>query len=371
MLTYGADMVVIGIFMGIVFMTCAVVILTTIYALRRGLGKTNLWLRKQHELQKAIRVASSAEPVMADEPIEEAAHPPDFGEDAGSTVFTYMPSKASPVSVPPPAEEKQAAVPSPDISSPEPEAAASHQEPIRVNEARPEQSKPVSDGLFQSEKINLTKPIGHEASSVNQVAPSSKSGQEAAAELKSSKTIPQPTPEAAVSHQAPIRVNEARPEQSKPVSAGLFQSEKINLSKPIGGKAVSVTKVVPSRKSGQEAAKLKASETIPQQTPEAAASHQEPIRVNEARPEQPEPVGAEPVQSESVEPEARSQVPPEKAEDKGMMGDLSELFSEEILEENDTGQLADNLNEVDISHLIADARSLLDDLKKYESDNSS
>ena len=52
------------------------------------------------------------------------------------------------------------------------------------------------------------------------------------------------------------------------------------------------------------------------------------------------------------------------------MGDLSELFGQEIAEENDTGQLANSLNDVDILNLVEDARQLLNNLKKPNSDSS-
>ncbi len=116
---------------------------------------------------------------------------------------------------------------------------------------------------------------------------------------------------------------------------------------------------------------MKANEAIPEQTPEPVASHQEPTQASEAATKQSEPVSAELVQSEPVQPETPPQeTPPEKAEGKETMGDLNDLFSEEMLEESDSGKLAGSLSDVDVFHLAADARSLLDNLKKDDSDNS-
>ncbi len=300
MVTYGADMVVLGIYMGIVFMTCAVVILTTIYALRQGLGKTNLWTWKQHKLTEEPQIDTSAEPVPVSEPIEEPVHPTDLEKDGNTPIVIQTSSEVSPASVSPPIEGEQAAIPSPDTPSPEPEPAASHQETTRVSEAEPEQSEPANAELAQSKSIRVTVPDSNKKM------------------VSSTQVIK-------------IKYNEPRQE---------------------------------------EAAKLKANEAIPEKTSEPAVSHQETTRVSEAEPEQSEPANAELVQSEPVQPEAPPQeTPPKKDEGKETLGDLTDLFSEEILEESDSSKLAGSMNDVDVFHLAADARSLLDNLKKDGSDS--
>jgi hypothetical protein len=271
-----ANILVIGIYMGIIFMTCAVVILTTIYTLKRGLGKTHPWKQKPHKFLKKPQMAELAESVPTNEPIEEQAQPPDLRKDDNTIVFTYTPSKVTRVSASPPAEETQATIPSPDVSNPEPEVVAS------------------------SEDVLGTEPIRNKTASLNQGIQHSKSGQEEAAELK---------------------VNDA----------------------------------------------------IPKQVSKSGASYQEPIRGRETRLKQPEPVnaGSVSVQSEAVQIETKpKEMPTKKIEEKKTMSDLSDVFSQEILEENDTGQLASSLNDVDISRLLEDARGLLSNLKKDDPANS-
>jgi len=316
-----ANVMVIGIYMGIIFMTCAVVILTTIYSLKRGLGKTHPWKRKQYKLLKRPRMAELAESVPANEPIEEQAQPPDFRKDDNTLVFTYVPSKVSPVPVSPPAEEEQATIPPPDISNPEPEV------------------------VVTSENFHGIEPTMNEMVSANQVEQYSKSRQEEAAALKANDAIPEQATESALSHQEPTQVSETKPKQPEPVNAQLTQSEDVHgtepiinkvtsLNQPVNAQSVqsedvhgtepiinkvtSLNQVVQSSKSRQEeAAELKANDTIPKQVYKSAASHQEPTRVSETKLKQPEPVNAGPAQSEPVHIETQpKKIPTKKAEDK-------------------------------------------------------
>ena len=80
------DMVIIGIYTGILFMTCTVVILTTIYVLKSGMGKARPWKRVNRKLLRQRRMAGPANNKPAGRRIQSPAL-----KEAGIATEIYYP----------------------------------------------------------------------------------------------------------------------------------------------------------------------------------------------------------------------------------------------------------------------------------------
>ena len=82
-----------------------------------------------------------------------------------------------------------------------------------------------------------------------------------------------------------------------------------------------------------------------------------------AGPKQPDAAQIEHIKPE---PETRPQETPviDPGNEKMSMGDLADMFSQEIVEDSESGKLAAGLNEVDVLNLVKNARDLLNTFKK-------